>query len=180
MSAPTSTSASTPAPAPRGIDPRGQRFGAGLSAIVLGLTTVLGLTVAPAAIVVVPLVGLALGVSSALGTRYFVFGRPWPTVRRALGLGAPKELEHEIPPRFAQALGATFLGVATLAFVVGVTPLGWLFTVAVGGLQTLLAATGYCVGCKLYGLKWIVPALYDRLLGVPPAVERTPLLRVRA
>ena len=172
-------SAPVPAAASRGIDPRGQRFGAGLSAIVLGLTLVAGLTVAPAAWLVVPLVGLALGVSSARGTRYFVFGRPWPTVRRLLRLAPPKELEHEVPPRFAQAMGATFLGLATLAFVVGLAPLGWLFTIAVAGLQTLLAATGYCLGCKLYGLKWYVPALYDRVLGVQPAVERIPLVRIR-
>jgi hypothetical protein len=166
-------------PSPRGIDPRGQRFGAGLSAVVLVLVTILGLTVVPPAVVIVPLVGIALGVSSALGTRWFVFGRPWPTVRRVLGLGAPKELEHEIPPRFAQAMGATFIGVATLAFLVGLTPVGWFLTIAVAALQTLLAATGYCVGCKLYGLKWYVPALYDRILGVPPAVERIPLVRIR-
>jgi hypothetical protein len=172
-------SAPVPAAASRGIDPRGQRFGAGLSAIVLGLATVLGLTVAPAAVVVVPLVGLALGVSSARGTRYFVFGRPWPAVRRLLRLAPPTELEHEVPPRFAQAMGATFLGLAALAFLVGLAPLGWLFTVTVAGLQTLLAVTGYCLGCKLYGLKWYVPALYDRVLGVQPAVERIPLVRIR-
>ena len=169
---------SAPVP-PRGIDPRGQRFGAGLSAVVLGLATILALTVLPIAAVVVPLVGLALGVSSARGTRSFVFGRPWPAVRRILRLGPPTELEHEVPPRFAQALGATFLGVATLAFVVGLAPLGWLFTLAVAALQTLLAVTGYCVGCQLYGLKWYVPALFDRVLGVPPAVERIPLVRIR-
>jgi hypothetical protein len=169
---------STPAQA-RQIDPRGQRFGAGGSAIVLIAVTALGLTVLPAAWLVVPFVGLALGVSAAFGTRYFVFGRPWPAVRYALRLGAPKVLEHEIPPRFAQALGATVLGVATLAFVLGVPPVGWLFTVAVAALQTLLAVTGYCLGCRLYGLTWYVPALFDRILGVPPAVERTPLVRVR-
>jgi hypothetical protein len=172
-------SAPVPAAASRGIDPRGQRFGAGLSAIVLGLTVAIGLTVAPAAAIVVPLVGLALGVSSARGTRYFVFGRPWPAVRRLLRLGPPKELEHDVPPRFAQAMGATFLGLATLALLVGLTPLGWLLTIAVAVLQALLAVTGYCVGCKLYGLKWYVPALYDRVLGIPPAVERIPLVRIR-
>lgn len=169
-------SASAPA---RQIDPRGQRFGAGASAIALLAVTALGLTIAPAAWLVIPLVGLALGVSAALGTRYFVFGRPWPAVRSALRLGPPKSLEHEIPPRFAQALGATVLGLATIAFIVGASPVGWLFTLAVASLQTLLAATGYCLGCRLYGLTWYVPALFDRILGVPPAVQRTPLVRVR-
>ena len=163
----------------RQIDPRGQRFGAGGSATVLVAATLLGATGTAAAWLIAPLVAVALGVSAARGTRYFVFGRPWPAVRAALRLGPPKELEHEIPPRFAQALGATALTLATLAFVAGLPILGWLLTAAVAALQTLLAATGYCLGCRLYGLTWYVPALFDRILGVPPAVERTRLLPVR-
>ena len=29
------------------------------------------------------------------------------------------------------------------------------------GLQTLLAVTGYCLGCRLYFLRWWVPDLVD-------------------
>ena len=90
-------------PPVRLIDPRGQRFGAALSAIVLVVGVVLDLPI------VVALVAVALGVSSALGTRYFVFGRPWPTVRSLLRLGPPAAPEPEVGPRFAQALGTTFL-----------------------------------------------------------------------
>lgn len=161
----------------RQIDPRGQRFGAGASAIALVLVTLLGVTVAPAAWLAVPLVAFALGISAAFGTRYFVFGRPWPFIRSGLRLGAAPELEPEIPPRFAQALGATVLTLATIAFLLGIPVVGWLFTLAVAGLQTLLAATGYCLGCRLYVLTWYVPALFDRLLGVPP-IPRTKLIRV--
>ena len=46
--------------------------------------------------------------------------------------------------------------------------------VAVAGLQTLLATTGYCLGCKMYFLRWWVPSLFaplfgrnDRLLKLP-------------
>ena len=35
----------------------------------------------------------------------------------------------------------------------GLTLLGWVFVAAVAGLQTLLATTGYCLGCKLYFLR---------------------------
>ena len=59
--------------------------------------------------------------------------------------------------------GATFLGLAGLAFLVGVTPLGWLLVAAVAGLQTLLAVTGICVGCRLYFLRWFVPSVFARL-----------------
>ena len=143
-------------PPVRLIDPRGQRFGAALSAIVLVVGVALDLQI------VVALVAVALGVSSALGTRYFVFGRPWPTVRSLLRLGPPAAPEPEVGPRFAQALGTTFLALGFVLLAVGLRPLGWLPVLAVVVLQTLLAATGYCLGCRLYGLQWWVPDQFDR------------------
>lgn len=144
-------------PPARQIDPRGMRFGAGVSAVIL---VVAYLAAAPWLAL---LVGLNLAVSAAFGTRLFLPGRGWPTVRSALRLGKPNELEHEYPPRFAQALGAIFLGLAGIAFVAGITPLGWLLAAAVGALQTLLAATGICVGCRLYVIRWWVPSQFARL-----------------
>ncbi len=145
----------TPSPA-RHIDPRGMRFGAGISAIILLIAFLANLPW------LAVLVGVNLGVSSFFGTRLFLPSRPWPLIRRTLHLGPPVP-EHEYPPRFAQALGATFLGLAGIAFLVGVTPLGWLLVAAVAGLQTLLAVTGICVGCRLYFLRWWVPSLFARL-----------------
>jgi hypothetical protein len=139
------------------IDPRGHRFGAGLSVVILVAAFLIN---AP---VVVALVGLALGVSAWFGTRYSVLGRPWPLVRRLLRLGPPRELESEFPPRFAQALGSTALAAATLAFLVGIAPLGWLITAGVAALQSVLAVTGYCLGCRLYFLRWRAPGLFERL-----------------
>ena len=145
----------TPTPA-RFVDPRGQRFGAGVSAAVLVLAFLLNIPW------LATLVGVNLVVSSLFGTRLFLPGRAWPFVRKALGLG-PTELEHEYPPRFAQALGGTFLTLATVAFLVGATPVGWLLVAAVAALQVLLAATGICVGCRMYFLRWWVPSLFARL-----------------
>ncbi|MFL5778268.1 MAG: DUF4395 domain-containing protein [Chloroflexota bacterium] len=145
-----------PAPA-RQIDPRGQRFGAGVSAIVLASAIVLN---APWLAV---LVGVNLALSSLLGTKWFLPSRVWPYVRRSLRLG-PTEREHEYPPRFAQAMGATFLGLAAIGFLLGAPVLGWLLTAAVAGLQTLLAVTGICVGCRLYFLRWWVPSAYARVI----------------
>jgi hypothetical protein len=34
----------------------------------------------------------------------------------------------------------------------------------VAALQTLLAVTGICVGCRLYFLRWWVPSAYARVL----------------
>lgn len=139
------------------IDPRGHRFGAALSVVILGAGFAAGLPV------VVAFLTLALGVSALFGTRYSILGRPWQWVRRMLRVAAPRELEHEYPPRFAQALGALGFGVATLLFLVGLPVGGWVVAAAVGGLQTVLAATGYCLGCRLYFLKWWVPAQFQKL-----------------
>jgi hypothetical protein len=161
---PGEPSVSIPVRSPvRLIDPRGQRFGAAGSAIVLAIAIALDLPV------VVALVAIALGVSSALGTRYFVFGRPWPSVRNLLRLGPPAAPEPEVGPRFAQALGATFLALGFVLLALGVRPAGWLPVGAVVALQTLLAVTGYCLGCRLYGLQWWVPEQFDRFV-----LRRTP------
>jgi hypothetical protein len=151
-------SVSAPPASGRWIDPRGQRFGAGLSAAVLLIAVGLDL------VWLVALVMIALSLSSAFGTKWFVFGRPWPFLRRVLRLG-PAEPEHDYPPRFAQALGAIFLAIGAVALVAGLQPWGWLPVLGVVALQLLLALTGYCVGCRLYGLRWIGPALFLRLVG---------------
>jgi hypothetical protein len=147
------------------IDPRGHRFAAGLSVVILGLGFIASVPL------VVPAIGIALGVSAYFGTRYSVLGRPWPFVRRALNLGPPAELESEVPPRFAQALGTLGLGLATAALGAGwltgaalATAAGWALAGAVAGLQLLLAATGYCLGCQLYRLRWYAPRLFDRIV----------------
>ncbi len=145
-------------PPARQIDPRGQRFGAGVSAAIFAIA--FAMSVPWLAV----LVGLDLAVSAAFGTRWFVPGRAWPVIRRMLRIG-PAEPEHEYPPRFAQALGATLLGLAALAFVAGAAVLGWLLVGAVAALQALLAATGICIGCRLYFLRWWVPSLFARLIG---------------
>ena len=144
-------------PPARQIDPRGQRFGAGVSAVLLGLAFVL------AAPWVAIAVGLNLGLSAAFGTRLFLPGRAWRVVRSTFRIGPPAETEHEYPPRFAQALGATVIGASALAFAAGAIALGWLLVAAVAGLQTLLAATGICVGCRLYFLRWWVPTAFARI-----------------
>ncbi len=153
-------------PPARSIDPRGQRFGAGVSAVLLVLAFALG---APLLAV---LVGLNLLVAAAFGTRLFLPGRPWRAIRSALRLG-PAEPEHEYPPRFAQALGGTFIALGAVAFAAGVPLAGWLLVGAVAGLQTVLAATGFCLGCRLYFVRWLVPSVFaaifrrnDKLTGL--------------
>jgi hypothetical protein len=61
-------------------------------------------------------------------------------------------------------LGTVGLGLGTLLLVAGVTGGAWIVTGAVAALQTVLAVTGYCLGCRLYSLRWYAPRLFDRLV----------------
>ncbi|MGI9666798.1 MAG: DUF4395 domain-containing protein [Acidimicrobiia bacterium] len=60
------------------------------------------------------------------------------------------ETEEAAPPRFAQLLGTIFLGVASVAFLLGWMAFGWVLTLTVTALATLAAATRICVGCIVY------------------------------
>ena len=159
-------------PPARFIDPRGQRFGAGLSAVLLAIAFFAG------QFWLAGLVGLNLLVASAFGSRFFLPGRSWPLIRKALRLG-PTQPEHEYQPRFAQALGGTVLAIGAIAFAVGAAAAGWLAVGAVAGLQTLLAVTGYCLGCKLYFLRWWVPSQFARVFGANDRLIRLPAQRLR-
>ena len=160
----TATTATTGQPAPktnpqadRMIDPRGHRFGAALSVVILAAGFVVD---AP---ITVAFLAVALGLSAIFGTRYSILGRVWPVVRATFRIKPPRELEHELPPRFAQALGFIGFSVATVLFLLGFATAGWVVAAAVGALQAVLAATGYCLGCRLYFLKWWVPAQFQKL-----------------
>jgi hypothetical protein len=153
------------------IDPRGHRFGAGLSALLLIISFVTGW---------VPGVALALlsiGTSAAFGLRYSIYGAIWRRIARVLAL--PKvEPEHEYPPRFAQTLGSIALILALVAFVAGATTLGWILALAVAALQSLLAVTGYCLGCRLYFLRWWVPSVVTAIWtrgSRPGTIESAPI-----
>ena len=142
-------------PPARMIDPRGHRFGAGVSAVILIVAALTG----TASLVALAL--LSIGVSAAFGLRYSIYGIVWRRIVAVAGLGKV-EPEHEFPPRFAQVLGSTALTLALIAFVLGATTIGWVLTLAVAGLQSVLALTGYCLGCRLYFLRWWVPDVVTR------------------
>lgn len=50
---------------------------------------------------------------------------------------------------------------------------------AVAGLQTLLAVTGYCLGCRLYFLRWLVPSVFARLFGANDRLLKLPVQPLR-
>jgi hypothetical protein len=110
----------------------------------------------------VALVLVSIGVSAAFGLRYSIYGAAWRRIVKVARLG-PAEPEHEYPPRFAQVLGSTALVLSLAAFALSAPLVGWVFALAVAALQTLLAVTGYCLGCRLYFLRWWVPDAVTRL-----------------
>jgi len=168
LAVPADAAASLP-PA-RMIDPRGHRFGAGVSALLLLVSFATGWV--PGVVLAL----LSIGASAAFGLRYSIYGAIWRRIAKAARLGKV-EPEHEYPPRFAQTLGSVVLIASLIAFVVGATPVGWILALAVAGLQSVLAVTGYCLGCRLYFLRWWVPSIVTGLWRrqASSTLERTPL-----
>ncbi len=76
---------------------------------------------------------------------------------------------------FAQVFGSVVLAVSLLAFALGLPVVGWLLAGAVAALQTVLALTGYCLGCRLYFLRWWVPGLVTRFWRRGLVEPRTPI-----
>ncbi len=84
-------------------------------------------------------------------------------------------LEDSRPPRFANQVGATITGAATIAGLLGAPLLAAVLGGIVAALALLSAATGFCTGCAMYRLgarlRGLRPGIAERLdlveLGVP-------------
>lgn len=78
--------------------------------------------------------------------------------------------EDSRPPRFANQIGFTVLGLATMAHLAGFATVGWALGLLVAALALFAAATGFCVGCQLYKLGARLRGIYgDRLEHIDPA-----------
>lgn len=118
------------------------------------------------------LMGAQLAVGLLFGRRYCLSCLLYfEVVQPRIGEGP---LEDSRPPRFANILGAVFLGVATAAHLLGWNALGWAVIAIVAGLATLAAATGLCIGCEAY--RWVARARGIR----PGSVERVDLAELGA
>ena len=125
------------------LDPRGARFGATVSVIVLALVLITGsgwLLAAQA---------LVFAVGAGLGLRYAPYGMIFRWLIRPR-LGPPAELEDEPPPRFAQGVGMVFAVIGVIGYGTGVTALGIAATAAALAAAFLNAAFGFCLGCEMY------------------------------
>jgi hypothetical protein len=145
------------------IDPRGPRFAAALTTVVLAVVLLTGSAWLLAAQTVVFALGAFVGLqASPYGVVYRRVVRP--------RLAPPAELEAAAPPRFAQGVGFAFGLVGTVALVAGATTVG---LVAVGlalAAAFLNAAFGFCLGCEMYLLgRRLLPARVAS--GAPAPVE---------
>lgn len=139
-----------PRPEPAGIDPRGPRFTAAVTAFLLLVIAVLGFGgAALAAWVLLALVSAVFAWSAIAGVRRNPFGLVFARLVRPR-LSPPDELEDPRPPTFAQGVGfaVTIAGVILgAAGVAAAVPIAASLAFIAAFLN---AAFGYCLGCQLY------------------------------
>jgi hypothetical protein len=138
------------------VDPRGPRFGAALTSVVLALVLATG----NVWLLAVQTVVFAIGAGAGLG--YAPYGVLYRHLIRP-HLDPPKELEPAAPPRFAQGVGLVFAALGTVGYATAVTWLGIAATAAALFAALLNAAFGFCLGCELYLLfRRVLSAHSDR------------------
>ncbi len=118
------------------------------------------------------LLALQLAVGLTLGRRFCLpCVAYFELVQPRLGEGP---LEDSRPPRFANVVGAVFLGAAMAAYAVGWTTVGFVLGALVAALALLAAATGFCAGCEAYKLGYLLTG--RRFVSCPlpsrPAADR--------
>jgi hypothetical protein len=125
------------------VDPRGPRFGAVLTSLVLAavLVTANGWLLAAQAVV--------FAVGAFAGLRYAPYGFVFRALVRPR-LAPPSELEAEAPPRFAQGVGFAFAAIGALGYLTGVTALGVVATAFALMAAFLNAAFDFCLGCEVH------------------------------
>lgn len=129
------------------IDPRGPRFGAAITTLVLAAI----LLTIPSTIAIV-LLGIQTAVFG-LGAFVGLQAQPYGILYRKLvaaKLEKPLVLEAVEPPQFAQLVGFLFAVVGLVALLSGADLVA---TVAVGfalGAAFLNAAFNFCLGCEMY------------------------------
>jgi hypothetical protein len=88
---------------------------------------------------------------AALNPELGLFRRIYLHLLRPAGIVRPHVLEDNPEPhRFAQAVGAVFVGVGALLLLAGVPGIGWAFVWLVIGLAALNLFLGFCAGCFMY------------------------------
>ena len=141
-STPATSTPATPSPVEQ-LDPRGLRFAATVTAVVLALALLTG------NVVVLALQAVVFAAGVLLGPRFSPYGLFYARVIRPR-IGPPAETEDARPPRFAQGVGLAFALIGVIAELAG---LGALAVVAIALALVaafLNAAFSFCLGCQVY------------------------------
>jgi hypothetical protein len=141
--------------APKQLDPRGPRFGAGITSILLLVVIYLSLEPAtvPTAFLVMSFIVFMFVIGAALGPARHPYSYVYKyTLRKALK--APTVLEDARPVRFAQVVGLVVTGTGFVLHLLAVPNALPIAAAAAFIAAFLNAAFAYCLGCQMYlGLK---------------------------
>jgi hypothetical protein len=125
------------------IDPRGARFGAAITTVILAIVIVTG----SGWLLLAQTVVFAIG--TLAGLRYAPYGLLYKAVLRPR-LGPPAELEDEAPPRFAQGVGLVMAAAGTVGYLAVSPVVGAVFAALCLVAAFLNAAFNLCLGCHMY------------------------------
>ena len=125
------------------MDPRGPRFGAVITTIVLAVVLITG----SAWLLGAQLLVFAIG--AVFGLRYAPYGIVYRRLVRPR-LGPPARTEPEAPPRFSQGVGMVFAAGGVVGYALGATAVGIAFTALALVAAFLNAAFDFCLGCQVY------------------------------
>jgi hypothetical protein len=133
-----------------GIDPRGPRFSAGITAVLLLVTIGLALSGATVAAIIL---FAALTALFAWGAFAGVARHPYGLLYKKLvrpRLAPPTELEDPVPPTFAQGVGFAITLVGLVLQLAGV-PYALVVAASAAFIAAFLNSVfGYCLGCQIY------------------------------
>jgi hypothetical protein len=144
-------SATTSSKTPAGIDPRGPRFGATITSVLLLITVFLALDAATtaSAYALLAVITALFAVGAVFGNSKHPYGLIYKKFVRPR-LAAPKELEDPRPPQFAQLIGFIVAGAGLVLGALGV-PYGVAGAAAAAFIAAFLnAAFAFCLGCQIY------------------------------
>ena len=142
------------------IDSRAPRF----NQAVVGLGALFAITTGPWWLVALLAAQLAIGLT--LGRRWCLPCLAYfELVQPRFGEGP---LEDARPPRFANLVGAVFLGAASAAFLAGWDGIAIVLGALVAALALLASATGFCAGCEAYKLGYVLTGRKFESCPLPP------------
>lgn len=135
------------------IDPRGPRFGASITSVLMLVVLFLALDASTyqVAVWIIAINTLFFAIGASLGNAKHPYGLIFKGLVRPL-LQAPKELEDARPPKFAQLIGFVLSSLALVFGLLGPDFQLGLIICASGIFFAafLNSAFNYCVGCQIW------------------------------